>query len=261
MIIAAAVLLIVDFAITDEKEAFSVADVQSMAPQVDYHVRSINNWGTIQEADFEGVPLHALLKESGIEDDDATVTIVAPDSYFWPKVGTSLTVADLKKESPKGMVPIIAHAVDGGDSLVAEPQGSGPLRYVAPQYDVEDVNKPSWVSNIRIIDIGHLSTDEKMTDERADELTELAKTVPENELWVMLHKRGSWAFSLLIPLITGGVGLLLLVAWLVVLLVSKRQAPADEAELTASARGDASPADEKRTGGDEDDSPENDEKR
>ena len=60
-----------------------------------YH--SINNWQTVEDTEFKGVNLFSLLEEKGIEDDGAEIKLIAPDGYFWPAVGTTLTLGDLKE--------------------------------------------------------------------------------------------------------------------------------------------------------------------
>jgi DMSO/TMAO reductase YedYZ molybdopterin-dependent catalytic subunit len=76
-----------------------------------YH--SINNWETEEDTEFTGVKLHELLESQGIEDAGAAIKILACDEYFWPAVGTVLTLEDLRQPNPDGLYDILAYEMNG----------------------------------------------------------------------------------------------------------------------------------------------------
>lgn len=167
--------------------------------------RSINNWQTIEETEFEGVVLSTFLEDVGVDDDGAQVKLIAPDGYFWPAVGTVLTLSDLKQANEKGLYPMLAWEMNG-EALQPEPEGSGPLRLVMPQYGEEHVNKPSWVSNLRLIEIGPVEEGSAAFD---------ATEVPVDEIWVYGDIPAVYPFSILLPLLLLGAGIVVLAAAIV----------------------------------------------
>ena len=181
-------------------QVLGVEDLKAMpAEKGDY--RSINNWGTAEVTAFDGVRLAGLLERCGVDGEGAQVRVIAPDGYFWPEVGTWMTMADLRRSSPDGLYRIIAYEIDG-ETLDPEPDGTGPLRYVAPQYSSIDVNKPSWVSNLRLIEVGPLEEGVDIPD---------AQDVPENELWVYGNVPARYPVSLVFPIIAAAIGLVVMV--------------------------------------------------
>jgi DMSO/TMAO reductase YedYZ molybdopterin-dependent catalytic subunit len=153
--------------------------------------RSINNWETVEETGVTGAALYAFLEARGVEDNDAEVKLIAPDGYFWPAVDTALTLSDLKKPNENGLYPMLIWEMNGA-TLEPEPDGSGPLRLVMPQYGEDDVNKPSWVSNVRLIEIGPV--------EEAREAPG-ASEVPLDEIWIYGDIPAVYPFSVLLPVI------------------------------------------------------------
>lgn len=154
-------------------EVLKYGDVLSQPPvTATYH--SVNNWQTEQDTDFKGVPLYELLEKYGVTDPAAQVKLIAPDGYFWPAVDTTLQLADLRKPNQRGLYSLLAYELDGTE-LQPEPEGSGPLRFVMPQYEEGQVNKPSWVSNVRLIEVGPLQEGFQAPD---------PARVPVDEVWI-----------------------------------------------------------------------------
>jgi|GEM_PF-1534530 len=188
------------YAGADKVRVLSVDQVRAL-PAAGGSYRSINNWKTVEVTSFKGVRVYDLLRRSGVDDADATVKLIAPDGYFWPKVGTTMTLRQLARPNPSGVYPLIAFDLDG-KPLDPEPDGSGPLRYVAPQYSVTETNKPSWVSNLRLVQVGPLEKGAKAPD---------AKKVPVDQLWVYGDVPVSYPVGLVAPLLTGIIGLVVLI--------------------------------------------------
>ncbi len=201
LLVAAAVLLGLSLGLKSDSVTLTASAVRAM-PKAGGAYRSINNWETIKTFKFDGVELTELLARCGVTDRSATVKVIAPDGYFWPKVGTTMTVGELGRRSPDGLVPIIAYA-EGGKDLDPEPDGTGPLRYVAPQYKRTDVNKPSWVSNLRLVEVGPLPKGYKAPR---------AKKVPPDRLRVYGNLSAPGPVPLWLPLALGGLGIALLAA-------------------------------------------------
>jgi DMSO/TMAO reductase YedYZ molybdopterin-dependent catalytic subunit len=211
LVIAGAGLLVLSCTITSDHATLTTSQVRSM-PRVSGDYRSINNWKTVQSFQYDGVPVTGLLSRLGVTSPSATVRVISPDGYFWPKVGTTLTVKALAKKNPKGLRQIIAYSSDGR-KLDPEPDGTGPLRYVSPQYKPGDVNKPSWVSNVRLIEVGPLAKGYKGPS---------AKKVPTDQVWLYGKVGGDRVIPLWVPLVVGGIGLVLLAVALVVFFVDRR---------------------------------------
>ena len=89
-----------------------------------------------------------------------------------------------------------------GEPLDPEPDGTGPLRYVAPQYSPDETNKPSWVSNVRLIEVGPLKKGLKRPE---------AKDVPVEEVWVYGSIPRVYPYSMVIPLVIAGAALVVLI--------------------------------------------------
>ena len=117
-------------------------------------------------------------------------------------MGTTLTLGELKEANGSGLYPMLAWEMDG-TILQPEPDGSGPLRLVMPQYSEEEVNKPSWVSNVRLIEVGPVDEDVEVPD---------AAEVPVDELWIYGGIPASLSLSVIFPVITLLAGVLLLAA-------------------------------------------------
>jgi DMSO/TMAO reductase YedYZ molybdopterin-dependent catalytic subunit len=199
LIAAGAVLLVISFTITSDHATVTTSQVKSM-PRVRGEYRSINNWKTVQTFQFDGTPFTELLARAGVTNPTATVRVIAPDGYFWPEVGKKLTIKDLALKNKQGLTRIVAYASKGKD-LDPEPDGTGPLRYVSPQYKPTDVNKPSWVSNVRLIEVGPLAKGYKGPS---------GKKVPTDQVWLYGKVSGDKVVPVWIPLVVMGAGLLLL---------------------------------------------------
>ncbi|MDD5748102.1 MAG: molybdopterin-dependent oxidoreductase [Actinomycetota bacterium] len=193
-------LLIYRNGAAERKHVFSLKEIMGNE-SVSATYRSINNWNTVENTKFKGVPLAGLLAQAGVSDGSASVKIIAPDGYFWPPVGKKLRLSDLRKRNTKGLVPIIAYEC-AGRALDPEPQGTGPLRLVIPQYKPGEVNKPSWVSNLRLIEVGPLPKGVKRLS---------AKKVSMDELWIYGNVPKRYPFSIWFPIALGAAGLLLAV--------------------------------------------------
>ena len=176
-----------------------------------YH--SINNWETVEDTEFKGIPLYELLEEEGVDDGAAQIKLIAPDEYFWPAVDTVLTLDDLRQANEHGLYPLLAYEM-GGMMLEPEPAGSGPLRLVMPQYSEDEVNKPSWVSNVRLIEVGPLREGYEAPD---------PTQVPVDEVWLYGDIAAGQRYPLVLPLLILLAGILCLVAALVLYLERKRK--------------------------------------
>jgi DMSO/TMAO reductase YedYZ molybdopterin-dependent catalytic subunit len=173
LILASAALWIIWGTSSSSTRVLKYEDVLALPAAVaTYH--SINNWQTVEDTAFQGAPLYELLERNGVSDLTAQMRIISPDGYFWPAVDTTLTLEELRSPNPLGLYTILAYKIDGSE-LQAEPDGTGPLRLVMPQYEEGQVNKPSWVSNVRLIEVGPLSEDFKVPD---------AASVPYDEVWL-----------------------------------------------------------------------------
>ena len=201
----AAALFVVDFSLADHTRVFTVGDIKAL-PSVSGAYRSINRWKTVQTFSFKGVTFYRLLTQAGVTEGKATVTIMAPDGYFWPGPKSKLTVTDLKRKNSLGLIPVIAYQMDGS-ALDPEPDGTGPLRYVAPQYSQDEENKPSWVSNARVIQVGPTAKGVKAPD---------AKKVPNDEIWISGSIPNVYPFSIFIPVGIAVAGLVVLIMGLFV---------------------------------------------
>jgi len=172
-LLGAAGLFAARYLFTEDHRAVNLSDIQDLrAVTGDY--RSINNWATVETTTFLGIPLYRFLQEYGITDGDAQIKLIAPDGYFWPAVDTTLTVDQLKQANTAELYPLLAWEMNGA-ALEPEPSGSGPLRLVMPQYSETDVNKPSWVSNVRLIEVGPLKPGAGPPD---------AAAVPVDQVWL-----------------------------------------------------------------------------
>lgn len=189
LFLAASIFFAVALAGGERRHVLSADEVRSM-PRMKRAYRSINNWETIENTTVEGTPVNEVLARCGVDSGSATVKLIAPDGYFWPAVGTTLTLTDLRRENPRGLLPLIAWSVNGED-LDPEPDGTGLLRYISPQYSEDQVNKPSWVSNLRVIEVGPLSGGYRSPD---------ATDVPVDEIWVCGAVPVVYPVSLYLPL-------------------------------------------------------------
>lgn len=199
LLVAFVVLMSVYPSLTGHVHALTVEEIVSM-PAEEGAYRSINNWLTVEETSFKGVKIHQLLEREGVLEEGATLKFIAPDGYFWPAVGDALYLEDMLLSNTSGVYPIIAYEMDG-DTLDPEPEGTGPLRLVLPQYDGDQLNKPSWVYNLRLIEVGPLSEEAERPD---------PKDVPLGELWLYGEVPATHPFPLWLPLVLGGLGVLLL---------------------------------------------------
>jgi DMSO/TMAO reductase YedYZ molybdopterin-dependent catalytic subunit len=187
-------------------EVFSLPSTQAV-----YH--SINNWQTVEDTEFDGVILHSFLEDQGINEGSAEVKLIAPDGYFWPAVDTVLTLTDLREANASGLYPMLAWEMNG-ETLQPEPDGSGPLRLVMPQYAEDEVNKPSWVSNVRLIEVGPV-------DEGSEALD--AAEIPPDEVWIYGNIPAVYPFSVLLPLILLLAGVVLLAAAIISGVADRRE--------------------------------------
>lgn len=192
------VLFVCNAVLVDEKRVITDEDVRSM-PRVDAVFHSINNWETVEDTQFAGALLYEVLEEAGITSGSAQIKIIASDGYFWPAVGDVMTLNDLKRPNGEGLYPILAYEREGA-ALDPEPEGTGPLRLVMPQYAEDETNKPSWVSNVRLIEVGPRAEDGEAPD---------AAAVPYDEVWIYGDVAPTRPFPWLLPtiLLVGGLAL------------------------------------------------------
>lgn len=218
----AAGLFVLFFAGAKDEHVLTVDEVMGL-PGSGGSFRSINNWETVETTDFEGVPFTVLLKSVGVTSPDATVRIIAPDEYFWPAVGDTLTVRDLGEKNGEGLTHLLAYEMNR-EALDPEPDGTGPLRYVAPQFSPDETNKPSWVSNVRVIEVGPVPNGYEPPD---------PKKVPVNTVWIVGDVPPGYPFSIALPVAVGCAGLALLAVFLVTVIMSKRSPGKQGAALAA----------------------------
>ncbi len=210
LLLVAAILFGLNIALAGDVLTLGVEDVKAMtSSRGDY--RSINNWKTVETTSFKGVSVWGLLEGCGVTDGGASIKISAPDGYFWPALGTTLTVKELKKKGIGGLLPLIGYEMNT-KALDPEPDGTGPLRYVAPQYSIGDTNKPSWVSNVRLIEVGPL---EKGARPPA------VKKIPADQVWVWGNIPPVYPMSMMIPLAFGAAGLAVLLMSLITVIASR----------------------------------------
>lgn len=183
-----------------EREAVLTYDEMTSMPAVSATYHSINNWATVEDTDVTGVPLYQVLEKAGVTDGGTQVEVIAPDGYFWPAVGDIMDLDELHRPNSQGLYPMLAWEMNG-ETLQPEPDGSGPLRLVMPQYGEEEVNKPSWVSNVRLIQVGPL--------EKGYQAPE-AGEVPLEEIRVYGDIPATYPVPLWPVVLVGVIGLLLL---------------------------------------------------
>jgi len=115
----------------------------------DYY--SLNSFGTTGHTNFKGIKLWGLLTEvADIQDDAATVRIIATDGYE-----ISLSISQVKREDyidetdQSKMLPIIIAWQENGVDY--DVNSRPPYKMVVGQKQPGDVNKPNWVSDIHRI--------------------------------------------------------------------------------------------------------------
>jgi len=183
--------------------------------------RSINRFKTIQNTRYEGVPAGELLSSVGAGSGNNSVKIIASDGYFWPPVGKKLTVEQLTRKNKQGLSPILAYGMDG-KALDPEPDGTGPVRYVAPQYQATDMNKPSWVSNVRVIEVRPFPKGVKAPD---------PKKVPTGQVWIVGDVGNGLPGGRIAAYVAGGLGLALLLLVIAIFYVQHRRRLGDTATM------------------------------
>ena len=148
LLLGAAFALVFHYVGVEHETVLTYDEITSL-PAVSATYHSINNWATVEDTDVTGVPLYQVLEKAGVTDGGAQVEVIASDGYFWPAVGDVMDLDELRTPNPQGLYPLLAWEMNG-ETLQPEPDGSGPLRLVMPQYAEDEVNKPSWVSNVRL---------------------------------------------------------------------------------------------------------------
>lgn len=202
-----------------EHEAVLTYDEITSLPAVSATYHSINNWATVEDTDVTGVPLYQVLEKAGVTDGGAQVEVIASDGYFWPAVGDVMDLDELRTPNPQGLYPLLAWEMNG-ETLQPEPDGSGPLRLVMPQYAEDEVNKPSWVSNVRLIQVGPLEEGYQAPE---------AGEVPLEEIRVYGNVPATYPFPLWPVVLVGIIGLLIMGD----ALLHERLSGRDEAARTA----------------------------
>lgn len=106
---------------------------------------AINNFGTKEHYDFEGISLPYILDHLvGMKSDIESVTIEASDGYK-----RIYNLSDTRKDyidetNPDAKFPMILAWNENGDDLT----GENPLKFVIGQTEAGDVNKSNWVRNV-----------------------------------------------------------------------------------------------------------------
>ncbi len=199
LLLGAAFALVFRYVEVEHNRVLSYDDVTGM-PAVSASYHSINNWATVEDTDFTGVPLYQVLEKVGVTDGVVQIQVIAPDGYFWPAVDDTLTLDELRTPNQQGLYALLAWEMNG-ETLQPEPDGSGPLRLVLPQYGEEEVNKPSWVSNVRLLLVGPLEEGYQAPD---------AGEVPVEEVRIGGNVPPGYPYPLWPVVLMGIIGLLLL---------------------------------------------------
>lgn len=108
---------------------------------------SLNSYGTREHFHFRGIKMKALLDKAIIKSDAKSVKFVATDGYAQElTVELALKEDFIDQDNPDKKFPvIIAWHENGKDYDVKK---GAPFRLVVGQKEVDDMNKPQWVSNI-----------------------------------------------------------------------------------------------------------------
>ena len=108
---------------------------------------SLNSYGTREHFHFKGIKMKALLDKAIIKSNAKSVKFVATDGYTQElTVELALKEDFIDQDNPDKKFPvIIAWHENGKDYDIKK---GAPFRLVIGQKEVDDMNKPQWVSNI-----------------------------------------------------------------------------------------------------------------
>jgi DMSO/TMAO reductase YedYZ molybdopterin-dependent catalytic subunit len=129
----------------------SLADLKGMAEAlVEDEYFSINTYGTREYFRFKGVWAWAVLQKASLKGDVSKVSFIAEDGYT-----AEYTLAEVQREdyideqNPAARYKMILAWEENGKEYDSA-QGN-PFRLVIGQKAAGDVNKPSWVRNVKTI--------------------------------------------------------------------------------------------------------------
>lgn len=108
---------------------------------------SLNSYGTREHFHFKGVKVKAILDQAGLKSTAAKIKFVASDGYAQElSVELALKEDYIDQDNPGKKFPVIIAWHENGKDF--DPKKGAPFRLVVGQKEVDDMNKPQWVSNI-----------------------------------------------------------------------------------------------------------------
>ncbi len=108
---------------------------------------SLNSYGTREHFHFKGIKVKALLDKAVLKPDAKNIKFVATDGYAQElTVELALKEDYIDQDNPGKMFPVIIAWHENGKDF--DVKKGAPFRLVVGQKEVDDMNKPQWVSNI-----------------------------------------------------------------------------------------------------------------
>ncbi|NLN47839.1 MAG: molybdopterin-dependent oxidoreductase [Clostridiales bacterium] len=108
---------------------------------------SLNSYGTREHFHFKGVKVKAILDQAGLKSTAAKIKFVASDGYAQElSVELALKEDYIDQDNLGKKFPVIIAWHENGKDF--DPKKGAPFRLVVGQKEVDDMNKPQWVSNI-----------------------------------------------------------------------------------------------------------------
>ncbi len=150
----AAGTIVIEGDAVESKASFTLDELKSMEEglvEADYF--SINSYGTKEYFHFKGVWVgHILQEKVNLKDHASNVTFIAEDGYTVEYTLTDVLREDyIDEQNPEMKYKMILAWEEDGREY--DPQNGNPFRLVVGQKEPGDVNKPSWVSNVKTIRI------------------------------------------------------------------------------------------------------------
>ncbi len=141
-------LLRIEGAGVENSMALSLDELKAMKEfhfEDDYY--SLNSYGTREHFHFKGIKVKALLGKAKLKGTAKKVKFVATDGYSQELSAEEALKEDyIDEDNPEKKFPvIIAWHENGKDYDIKK---GAPFRVVVGQLEVDDMNKPKWVSNI-----------------------------------------------------------------------------------------------------------------
>lgn len=132
-----------------EKEiTLSLNDLKAMTDayfEDDFY--SLNSYGTREHFHFKGVKVKAILDQAGLKSSATKIKFVASDGYAQElSVELALKEDYIDQDNPDKKFPVIIAWHENGKDFDAKK--GAPFRLVVGQKEIDDMNKPQWVSNI-----------------------------------------------------------------------------------------------------------------